>query len=290
MAIRLMRPLCQKEIAQRVSDTQGHLTEAQSAASASDQVDALTRAAKSLLGSDFPIFPEFPLAPAQGDEWAKGIAAFNSGALTQYLAGTLQIDFPVDEWLHGVARIRPNMRSWEQMTMLAGAFQQPVPDLLPIQFPFEDGAPWLALQYPSAYSLASEHLLYTAHYSMPFDKTARQCGLLVDEWTEVIPSTTRNTGIAFNFDRPNNEAPQSLLLVTPASSTGQWNWDDLVAGLNETLDMARKRLVEPVQLDATSYSMFLPATVMAASYIGISIATALAAANGLFRNAGATNA
>jgi hypothetical protein len=280
----------QKEIAQRVSDTQTQLTAAQAAASPSGQVDALTQAAKSLLGPDFRIFPEFSLATAQADEWANSVAAFNSGTLTQYLISTLQIDFPVNEWLHGVARVRPNMRSWEQMTMLTSAFQERVPDLLPAQFPFEDGAPWLGLQYPSTYTLASERLLYTAHYSTPFDKTARQCGLLMDEWTEVIPSTTRNTGIAFNFDRPNNEAPQSLLLVTPASSTGQWNWDDLVGALNETLDMAQKRLVEPVQLDLTPYSMFLPATVMAVTYAGISITTTLAAANGLFRKLGTTNA
>jgi len=279
----------QKEIAQRISDTQTQLTAAQSAGYAGNQVAALTQAAKSLLGLDFRIFPEFSLSSAQGNEWANGVAAFNSGTLTQYLTSTLQIDFPVDEWLHGVARIRPNMRSWEQLTMLVGAFQQPVPDLLPIQFPFEDGASWLALQYPSTYTLASEHLLYTACYSTPFNNTARQSGLLIDEWTEVIPSTTRNTGIAFNFDRPNNEAPQSLLLVTPASSTGQWNWDDLVGALNETLDMAKKRLVEPIHLDATPYSTFLPATIMAVSYVGISITTTLAAANGMFRNLGTTN-
>ena len=79
------------------------------------------------------------------------------------------------------------------------------------------GAPWLAMQFPPDYVLDSDRLLYTAHYSTPFDKTARQCGLLLDEWTEVIPGTTRTTGITFNFDRPDNEPPQSILLVTPAT-------------------------------------------------------------------------
>ncbi len=100
----------------------------------------------------------------------------------------------------------------------------------------------------------------------------------------MIPSTDRGTGITFNFDRPNNEAPQSLLLVTPASSTGEWNWADLLGAVNETLDLAKKRLVEPHQLDFTPYSCFLSATVMAVTYYGISVTTSLAAANGVFRS------
>jgi hypothetical protein len=119
---------------------------------------------------------------------------------------------------------------------------------------------------------------------VPFDQASRQCGLLLDEWTEVIPATTRTTGISFNFNRPDNEPPQAILLVTPASASGAWQWDDLVGAINETLDLAKKRTVEPSQLDATPYAPLLPATVMAMTLYGISITTSLAAANGALRN------
>jgi hypothetical protein len=155
---------------------------------------------------------------------------------------------------------------------------------VPAQFPFAANAPWVAMQFPPDYALDGDRLLYTAQYAMPFDKTARQCGLLLDEWTEVIPSKTRTTGITFNFSRPDNEPPQVILLVTPASASGAWQWDDLVGALNETLDLAKKRSVEPTQLDATPYAPLLPATVMAVTLYGISITTSLAAANGVFRN------
>ena len=273
----------QKEIQDRSAATKGHLNDAQSAAAPSDQVAALVEAAKSLLGPDFIIFPEFSISDNQGNEWANTLADYASGSLTNYLTTTAKLDFPLDEWLTGIARIRPNMRIWEQILSLTAAFGLPSPGLIPAQFPYEAGAPWLALQYPSTYTLASDHVLYTAYYPAPFDKTARQCGMLLDEWTEVIPSTDRDTGITFNFDRPNNEAPQSLLLVTPATASGQWNWDDLLGAVNETLDLAKKRLVEPGQLDFTPYSCFLPATVMAVTFYGISITTSLAAANGVFR-------
>ena len=74
-----------------------------------------------------------------------------------------------------------------------------------------------------------------------------------------------------------------MLLVTSASNTGMWQWDDLVGALNETLDLAKKRGVEPAMLDPTAYSRFLPATVTASTSYGITIATALTAANGVMR-------
>ena len=71
---------------------------AAAAAANSDQVDALTAAAKALLGSDFQIYPEFTLGVAQASEWSNAITYSESGALTNYLTTTAKVDFPVDEW------------------------------------------------------------------------------------------------------------------------------------------------------------------------------------------------
>jgi hypothetical protein len=266
------------EIEARRAAVQAQLDAHDSTASASARVEALQTAARALLGEDFRLVPEFALAPAQADEWALAVAA--SGSLLDFLTDTAKVDFPVDEWLYGAARVRPMLRAWESTVMLTGALESSEPSLLPIQLPFQTGAPWLALQFPPDYVLDSDRLLYTAHYSTPFDKTAHQCGLLLDEWTEVIPGTARTTGIAFNFDRPDSEPPQAILLVTPAAASGSWQWDDLVGALHETLDLAKKRAVEPAHVDASAYTRLLPATIMAATLHGISITTTLAAANG----------
>jgi hypothetical protein len=71
--------------------------------------------------------------------------------------------------------------------------------------------------------------------------------------------------------------------VTPAAATGTWQWADLVGALNETLDLAKKRAVEPVFVDNTPYAQLLPATIMAATLYGISITTSLSVANGALR-------
>jgi hypothetical protein len=151
----------------------------------------------------------------------------------------------------------------------------------PVQLPCRPGDRWLALEFPPDLPLAGDKLLYTAHYSTPFQKAGPQCGLLADEWSEVIAGNAETTGITFHYDRPNSEAPQAMLLVAPASASGQWQWADLVDAVNETLDMAKKRAVEPVHLDSTPYARFLPAAVTAVSLYPITIAANLAINNGV---------
>jgi hypothetical protein len=267
----------------RIAAVNAHLTEATSATSATDQVAALSAGAKALLGDDFKIIPEFTVPAAQGTEWANALSASTSGDLFTYLKTTLKIDFPVDEWFYGAARVRQPLRYWESALMLASAFGLTPPVLTAIQLPFAAGEPWRALQYPEKPPITSDRLLYTCVYSQPFNPAASQCGVLVDEWTEVIPATTRDTAITFNFDRPDNEPPQTILLVVSASDNGSWQWADLVGALNETLDLAKKRSVEPASLDSTVYSRFLPATVTASTSYGITIATPLTAANGVMQ-------
>ena len=266
----------------RIAAVSGQLTAAASAAAPADQVTALTAAAKALLGDDFQIIPEFTVSAAQGSEWANALAATASGSPFSYLTSTLHIDFPIDEWFYSAARVRPALGYWESALMLTSAFGLVPPPLTPLQLPFDAAAPWVALPYPETYTIDSDRLLYTCVYSQPFDPAGHQCGVLIDQWTEVIPAASRDTGITFNYARPDNEPPQAMLLVTSPSASGTWQWDDLVAALNETLDLAKKRAVEPAFLDPTVYSRFLPATVTASTSYGITIATALTAANGVF--------
>ncbi|HLK00858.1 MAG TPA: hypothetical protein VKU39_13250 [Streptosporangiaceae bacterium] len=265
----------------RAAATQQQLAAHDTAATPAAAVAALQAAARAMLGEDFRIVPEFGLAQPQADEWASAVAA--SANSLGYLTGTAGIADPVSEWMHGVARVRPMVRAWERAGLLVDALRGPdqVPALLPAQFPYQAGAAWVAMQFPPDQRPDSDRLCYTAHYAAPFDKNARQCGLMLDEWTEVIPATTRTTGITFNFTRPDNEPPQAILLVTPASGTGTWQWDDLVGAVSETLDLAKLRAVEPGDVDQTAYSVLVPATITAATRYAISIATSLVVAEGV---------
>ena len=257
------------------------LTAYTAATTDADRVMALTAAARALFGAGFLFLPDFALPADQVPTWTDAVAAGTSGALVQYLTATAGVPDPVPEWATGTARVRPAMHAWESLGLLAPAFGRAEPALTPAQVPYTAGDPWLAMQFPADFTIGSDRLLYTACYTQAFDATAHQCGLLIDEWTEVIPATTKDTGLTFQFDRPDNEPPQAILVVTPATADGVWHWEDLTAALNETLDLATIRAVEPAGIDPTPYARLLPATVMAVTLHGISITTALAAANGV---------
>ncbi|HEX4949100.1 MAG TPA: hypothetical protein VFZ34_20655, partial [Blastocatellia bacterium] len=249
------------DIDRRLKAAEEKFTAHDTAAQATARVEALRAAAQLLLGDDFLLVPEFSVSSAQGDEWENALAA--SHTLLSYLQTDLQQDFPVDDWLYGIARVREKMRYWEQATVFAEGFGKAEVPLTPMQLPFQADDRWLALQFPADRHPDSERLLYTAHYAVPFQKGVRQCGLLLDEWTEVIPAAQETTGITFHYDRPNSEPPQTMLLVTAPRSAGPWDWSDLVAALNETLDWAKRRAVEPVHVDDSPLARFLPATISA---------------------------
>jgi hypothetical protein len=193
---------------------------------------------------------------------------------------TIGREWPVDDWLHGVARVRDKMRHWENAVGLCEAFGTASLEPVPLQLPFEAGDNWLALEIPPAATdaeraIARDKLLYTAHFPGGFDATQPMSGLLVDEWNEVIPEKTETTGIAFHYDRPNSEPPQCWLLALPAVMDGAWSWEELRDAVTGTLDAARRRAIEPDHLAAAAYSWFLPATYSGYTFPEISISNYL---------------
>jgi hypothetical protein len=245
------------------------------AATGPARVAALEEAHRALLGDDARVLPELTLDAEHGAEWRNAVLASESGAPFAHLSA--DHDAPVDDWLHGLARVREKVGHWEQVLLTSAPLGLSEPGLTPIQLPYRPGDPWLGLEYPPATVIDSDRLLYTAHYDAPFDPGQPQCGLLIDEWTEVLPGASQTTGLAFHFDRPSSEPPQAWLLVVPPSQTGAWAWADIVDALHETLDNARLRAVEP---DGTAWARFLPAVVTATTLHPITIALDYGRVNG----------
>jgi hypothetical protein len=105
------------------------------------------------------------------------------------------------------------------------------------------------------------------------DLTGEVAGVVLDEWTEMVPRRlTRHdpadpdappeivdvttTGLALNANAPGARPPQSILLaMTPDG--GSWTSERLVAVLDETLALARMRCVTLQQVPFAG--MYLPA-------------------------------
>jgi hypothetical protein len=87
----------------------------------------------------------------------------------------------------------------------------------------------------------------------------------------VIPGRTETTEVAFHYDKPNSEPAQTLLLAITPEVTGNWNWNNLFETVNETLDRAKKRAVDPDLLATTPIAHILPAIVSPVDSLGTTI-------------------
>ena len=244
-----------------------------------EKVDSLIEAAKILFGESFKMIPEFEFSKPQAAELQK--CWDDRDNLLSYQKNNLETDFPTDDWLYGIARVREKINAFENTMILSESLNNSSLDLTALQLPYLANDHWLALSYPEEYQIESDKLLYTAHHAIPFNPNQKQCGLFLDEWTEVIPTEKETTGLTFHYDQPNSEPPQTILLAVSPESTGTWKWNNLVDTLHETLEMAKLRAVEPTHIDKTSYTRFLPATVAAVTVYPVSIMMDYAINNGI---------
>jgi hypothetical protein len=261
-----LRPLAQGSFdlaKQRTAKAAGLLVDLDTK-DAQTQADLVQQAARVILGDAFKLIARYELEEQQAFEIG---SSWNSTALLHYLKHVHAPPFfdPVEDWLHGVARVRAKMHHAENCMLLREALGLNSDSLVlhPVQLPYKaEEYHWMAMPFPPEASLSDgEILLYTALTSSGAPAPTYACGLLLDEWTEVIPADVETTGIAFHYDRPSSEAPQTFLLALPTKLTGTWEWNDLVDALHHALDSARLRAIEPHHIDQTRYARFLPAVV-----------------------------
>ncbi len=220
------------------------------------KVNLLTEMIKAVLGDDYVILPKFNFNDA-----VEITQVYNSrNNLLEYSTNTLKIPLAVNEWLHGVSLVRPKMHTLELIRMLNDTFNIISFQLEPIQMPYRDKASWLAVEYPPDTTIDHDTVSFISHNPQGFDPSKDQCGLLIDEWVEVIPKKEEVTGISFNYNQPNSVPPQALLLAVTPEETGNWKWENLVDTVLDTFDRARRRAVEPDLLDQQNgISTLLPA-------------------------------
>lgn len=267
-------------LAAKDANAQAALAKAQAATDNGEQTDLYLAVVKVILGDDAVMIPQCLLPDTKAAEFENTYNA--TDALLTFIKGK-EVALPVEDWLGGVARVREKAHDWESAVFLTAAFQPSVElGLRPLQFPYIEKDRWLALQFKETneeFKPVGDKLLYTSHFAVPYDKTKPVCGIVLDEWTEVLPAEEETTGIVFHYDQPNSEPPQTMLLMVPPVFQGEWSWENMVLSLEETLDAAKKRAVEPEQIEMTAYAQFLPSTVSAVTTHLISVAMNLSQNN-----------
>jgi hypothetical protein len=254
--------------------------------SVDEQVKHLTDAAKALLGSAFVLVPHFRLENTVEVSTAFG----NRDKLFDFKTKQVQTTPPslsdatcqnliIEEWLQGIARVRNRMGGVERLKMAAETLTD-APDsseamaLTPVQVPYLGQKHWVALDMPETFedlggktqpSVDRDYLSFTV-MNLPNapDFSQPQCGLMLDAWTELVPNRTETTGVVAHHNQPNSEPAQCLLLAISPTLTGAWTWDNLLGTLNDTLNRAKTRAVEPDTLNKHSlFAQLLPAVTTA---------------------------
>jgi len=229
------------------------------AKSSNVRIDAIREAGKKLLGKAFVMLPHFTLRNA-ADLAAQIVLDPSKGLLR---AAPVEA---MGKWAGGLARVRERMAGLDTVQMWAENFDLVFPEKNPVQFPFaldETGVAtdhWLGLEYPAGYQPTEDKLslvLMNADLLSSGTDTF-QAALLIDEWVEIIPNLVETTAITFNYDQPDAKPPNTLLLAVSPQETGQWQWDHLIYTLNDTLELAKNRAVEPEHLESTVFGQILP--------------------------------
>jgi hypothetical protein len=240
------------ELQRRHTRAQAKFTALAAVTDERDRAKRLIEIAQIIFGRSFKVYPEFTLHNTGDYNLSLGNSSLQASAAP----------ILIDEWMHGISRVRKPMNGYRKLMLVAESvtardFTTHKVVQLPLHAAGTDK--WLGLEIPAGYEVAGDTLSLVMELPAGYNAAQPQAGILLDEWTEAIPDPNVTTGIAMNYDDPNNEAPQSLLLAVTPEIKGRWLWNDLMDTLNETLDMAKKRAVEPDMIQQTILSQVLPA-------------------------------
>jgi hypothetical protein len=179
----------------------------------------------------------------------------------------------VSKWMHKAARVRPALDRWRRTRLVADALGAPAAAWDVVQLPYSAAARWCALPFSSGAGPSSGTVSITVHRPWEAAPAAKWAGLLLDEWSELIPSPIQQTALAFHYPSPRAEAPQAVLVAIPPVAAATWSTQVLVDIVRETFELARIRLVTPSALG--NLSLLLPATSLSVNSAGDTLSTNL---------------
>jgi hypothetical protein len=136
-----------------------------------------------------------------------------------------------------------------------------LPRISAAQLPFVDQEQWVGRVAPTDSRTSLLFISANGQTSLP-DPTNAWRGLLLDQWTELVPGPTAETGLAFHYDSQNSEAPQVILMAMHSGQTNSWNLAELAAIVTETMDLA---LIRPVDSDRVGLGQLVPPICLASN-------------------------
>ena len=229
------------------------------------QIEAAVTALRIVFGrSTFAITQ--PFQPSWSDELAQSLA----GLKPADTAPIADRQAP-ERYLQQMMRIRDRLGSWRRVGLYAGALGRTAPPVAVAQLPFVTGETWAGRNIPAEQGRLSL-LLLSADKAPPAlpDTSKMWRGLILDEWTETVPGSKVQTGLAFHYDSQAPKAPHAILVCVHSDTGTTWSFTEIEAIVNETIDLAR---IRPVDSDMISIGQLMPAVLLAANTQNKTIST-----------------
>lgn len=190
---------------------------------------------RAIFGEAFPVLPRFTAANPAEIEASRADPALRGEP------------FAPLTWMQQLSPVRPELDGLTAVLTAAellGSEPQPE-DLGVLQLPHSPGQAWVALAPPEPPADPTLAIVTVGRYSA----LAPMAGLLCDSWSEVIPAAREVTGMSFHYDAPAARPPQAVTLAVPPEPGQQhWTFEQLLATVLETFDLAKLRAVGPREL------------------------------------------
>ncbi len=142
-------------------------------------------------------------------------------------------------WFQQAAKVRTLLSHYEDTMAFAEALKRDTLGFKVSQIPFNVDERWIALPFDKNNEKDKKPIdgklsLVISPYGKADFAGGKICAHVIDEWIEVIPDDEETTGVAFHYDAPNSEAPQTLLLAVSPGKEPTWKLEDVIATVNET--------------------------------------------------------
>jgi hypothetical protein len=179
-----------------------------------------------------------------------GISTFmppgNDALATALTAPTSLLDgdtLSPSAWLDAAGRVHPNAAALAEVLLRQDIVRGVSGSLLIAQAPWQNGDRWIGTGFTNSTGGApAGRMSVLIHAPVGLAAGERLGGLLIDAWTESIPSPTRDTAMALRFNNAGTRAPQTVLLAVHPDPSHAWTTDTLVEILQQTLMLARLRV------------------------------------------------
>lgn len=170
-------------------------------------------------------------------------------------------DAAPDRYLQQMMRSRTRLGRFRKLNLYARSVGLARLHVDVLQLPHVPGEKWLGLPFDSPPEQGRAAALLLS-YASGLEASVAWRGIVVDDWTEVIPNKTEETGVAFHYDSPKAQAPQAVLVAAPSRNATNWSFAELLAAIEQTMDLMKVRAIETEYLEL---GQMLPATVVGAN-------------------------